>query len=244
MEFTYDAYEDMLCLLQKNGYHVSNYHNWWKQKKCVILRHDIDNDIEKAILMAELEAKNNVSSTYFVMVTSDFYNIFSQKNTDAIRNIKSLGHNIGLHFDEMAYHNIYENIGEMREKVLLETGVLEKILGEKIEAVSMHRPSRATLEANITIPGLINSYSRTFFEKFKYLSDSRRNWRESVLDVIKSNEYDRLHILTHAFWYNEENVSLHESVKSFVNSANMQRYEKYNDNITDLQDILLKTEVN
>lgn len=46
----------------------------------------------------------------------------------------------------------------------------------------------AELEADLQIPGIMNSYGRTFFHDFKYLSD--RRWREPVLDIIRSEEYD------------------------------------------------------
>lgn len=102
----------------------------------------------------------------------------------------------------------------------------------------MHRPSKATLEADLQIPGIVNSYGRTFFHDFKYLSDSRRRWREPVLDIIRSGEYDRLHILTHAFWYHGGEESISETVGSFIRSANRERYAQMRDNITDLASIL------
>ena len=53
---------------------------------------------------------------------------------------------------------------------------------------------------------MINSYGQTFFHDFKYLSDSRRRWREPVEEIIRSGTYDRLHILTHAFWYHKQRI--------------------------------------
>lgn len=60
--------------------------------KSVIIRHDIDLQIEKAVKMAEIEHDMNVSSTYFVLVSSNFYNIFSKRNEDYLRRICDLGH--------------------------------------------------------------------------------------------------------------------------------------------------------
>lgn len=107
----------------------------------------------------------------------------------------------------------------------------------------MHRPSRETLEADYAFPGIVNSYGKTFFRDFKYLSDSRRRWREPVLDIIRSGEFDRLHILTHAFWYHEAEEDISRAVGNFVRSANRERYWQMMENITDLPSILREEDV-
>ena len=63
----------------------------------------------------------------------------------------------------------------------------------------MHRPSRWVLEADLKIPGMVNSYGKEFFQDFKYVSDSRMRWREDVMKYAIEKAYPRLHILTHAF---------------------------------------------
>lgn len=57
MKFTYQSYIDLLSKLQLHGYHIAGYDNWEDYDRCVILRHDIDNDIKKAINLATLERK-------------------------------------------------------------------------------------------------------------------------------------------------------------------------------------------
>lgn len=79
-DFSYDFYRDLLELLSQNKYKVVNYDIWKDYEKCVILRHDIDNDIAKAAKLAEIEYECGVQSTYFVLVTSNFYNVFSLSN--------------------------------------------------------------------------------------------------------------------------------------------------------------------
>ncbi len=116
-------------------------------------------------------------------------------------------------------------------------------VGTQVSAVSMHRPSRAILDADIHIPDMINSYGKKFFREFKYLSDSRRHWREPVEEIIDSAEYDRLHILTHPFWYSEKEYDMHRAVAGFINSGNLQRYQQMERNITDLESIMGREEV-
>ena len=89
---------------------------------------------------------------------------------------------------------------------------------------------------------MVNSYGRTFFHDFKYLSDSRRRWREPVEEIIRSGDYNRLHILTHAFWYHEQEETLRETVGQFIRSAGGERYRQLRENITDLESILREEE--
>lgn len=43
-------------------------------------------------------------------------------------------------------------------------------------------------------------------------------------DIIQSGEHDRLHILTHAFWYHEVEENISQTVGAFIRSANRERY--------------------
>lgn len=234
MHFTHDSYINLLQLLKKNDYHDSDYTNWMQFEKSVILRHDIDFSIEKSLTLAEIENKYGVKSTYFVLLTTDFYNVFSKKNINLISSIIKMGHEIGLHFDE----TVYDSNDTIEDKIVRECEILSEAIGYPVKVVSMHRPSKDILNRNISIPGIINSYSDIYFRNFKYLSDSRRNWKENVEEIIKSDKYNRLHILTHAFWYNEKELSIYESVSNFIDDANNDRYSSMSDNITDLESIL------
>ena len=175
MTFTYDAYAELIRLLMSHNYKIATYYDWEQYDKCVILRHDIDFSLEKALPMAELENKLGVKSTYFVLVTSDFYNVFSKNSRQQLKRIMSLGHEIGLHYDEVCYDGL-----DIVSNIIKECNVLETAIDSKVRTVSMHRPSRDTLEKNITIDNVVNSYSNLFFKEFKYLSDSRKHWKEPV----------------------------------------------------------------
>ncbi len=242
MEFTYQAYRDLLALLRAGGYVFCNYHNYINHPRCVILRHDIDQSVEKALDLARLEAEEGVLSTYFVLLTGDLYNAASRRSRKLLEEIQNLGHGIGLHFDETAYEKSLTP-EEMIGKIQQECGQLSALLDTPVSTVSMHRPSKETLEADLQIPGIVNSYGKTFFRDFKYLSDSRRRWREPVLEIVGSGHFDRLHILTHAIWYHEREESIAETLEDFVRSAGQERYRQLEENITNLAIILKKEEV-
>lgn len=242
MHFTYEAYRDLLSLLRKQGYAFETYHTWQEIPRCVILRHDIDTCLSQAVKLAEVEAEEGVQSTWFVLLRTDFYNVFSRSGREALDRIRSLGHEIGLHFDEASYVPALTP-EELPGRAVKEAELLSALLETPITTVSMHRPSKATLEADYHIPGLVNSYGKTFFHDFKYLSDSRRRWREPVEEIIRSGEHDRLHILTHAFWYHETEENLSRTVGGFIRAATEERCRLMAENITDLSSILQESEV-
>lgn len=241
MAFNYESYCNMIYLLQEKGYSFSDYENWENYDKCVILRHDVDTSLEKAVELAEIEAKINVHSYYFILLTTDFYNAASMKGQQAVHRILELGHKVGLHFDETLYNS--ENMDALTAAVKHESGILSGICNTEISAVSMHRPSKNMIAKNFEVPGLINVYGNTFFNEFKYVSDSRRNWREPVLDIIDSEKYNRLHILTHPFWYGKEDRDITQTVRTFVNNANRERYFTFKNNITCIEDIMKESEI-
>lgn len=237
--FTFQGYSNLIDVLKELQYDFVDYHDYTKSSRCVILRHDLDNSIEKAVTIADLEHERGVKATYFTLLRTDFYNPASKNGLSGLKKILSLGHEIGLHFDEMAY----DELDDVEDAIKYEAGILSDILGAPITTVSMHRPSQKTLDANYDLNPMVNSYSKTFFNDFKYLSDSRRRWREPVLDIIKSGQYDRLHILTHPIWYQEHEESIHDTIKRFVTNANKERYYQEAENIKDIQSILDISEI-
>ena len=143
--------------------------------------------LHKALTFARLENRISIRSTYFVLLSSNFYNVFSKESGDILREISTLGHKIGLHFDEKRYP--IENQEDLRRFVDYESGILSDALNIDIDVVSMHRPSKWILENDVHLEGLINSYSKMFLHEFKYLSDSRMRWREDVLEIVTSKRF-------------------------------------------------------
>lgn len=236
MEFTYKAYRSLIELLKKHGYQFISYNDCNQEGNVVIFRHDIDNSLEKALEIAKIEQEYNIKSTYFVLLSTDFYNIFSKRSNAILKEITRLGHDVGLHFDETRYE--IGHVDDLEHYINYEKAILEAALGSEINCVSMHRPSRWILDNDIQFKNMINSYSKVFFNDYKYLSDSRMHWREDVLKIIASNDFEKLHILTHPFWYSDTTETIKDKVSSFIENASKERYHQMRDNIRDLEEIL------
>lgn len=238
MKFTYNAYEKLINKMKGERYRIVNYHNYDSYEKVAILRHDVDFDLKKAVEFARFERKIGVSSTYFILLTSNFYNILSKDSKDMIEEILKNGHEIGLHFDEVRYEDrVKESLG-LEKLIKSEMDLLAKILNYPITCVSMHRPSLSTLKANYQIEGVVNSYSEEFFRKFKYVSDSRMHWRENIEKIVEENQYKALHVLTHPFWYNFEEKEQKRIVLEFITKAQKERTLYLKENITNLDEII------
>lgn len=241
MDFTYKDYINLINLLKQKNYEFTDYNSYKNIRKSVIFRHDVDNSLEKALEVARIEKENSVNSTFFVLLSTDFYNVFSKKSDSIIKEILNYGHKIGLHFDEKKY--AIKSKEELENYIEFEKNILEVVFDIVVDAVSMHRPSKWILENDIQFKNVINSYSKEFLHQFKYLSDSRMYWREDVLKIIESRQYEKLHILTHPIWYAEHRGDIKERVSDFVKGANKDRYYQMKDNIKDIDEIVREGEI-
>jgi hypothetical protein len=61
------------------------------------LRHDIDDRLESALVLAELEHQRGLRATYFVLHTARYYN--SPRLLPALQRLQELGHEVGFHND-------------------------------------------------------------------------------------------------------------------------------------------------
>ena len=229
LDFTYDSYIKLLTLIKQHGYVFSDYKNFNSHNKCIIMRHDVDFSVKRALEIAKIESDNNVSSTFFIMLTSDFYNAFSPSNRKCIFSILERGHQIGVHFDP----NVYDNRGDLLVRDLLkEIRTFEMYYGISTNSISFHRPPKEMVGKNLIIPGMVNAYGEEIFSKVKYVSDSRRYWREPIELYLEEERYPKIHILTHPFWYEKyDRGSIEASLKVFINEAQSERKQGLENNI-------------
>ena len=92
----------LLRPLEAGGYGFARYGER-PSGRHVLWRHDVDVSMHRAARLAEIEAERGVVATYFVNPRSVFYNLLEPEIEVLLRRIRSLGHEIGLHFDAGAY---------------------------------------------------------------------------------------------------------------------------------------------
>lgn len=244
MRFTYSWYKELLKKIKDSDYGMADFINWREYDKSIILRHDIDMNLASAVEIAKIEQKvlgTSNSATYFILVSTNFYNIFSKESRNYIQEIIKCGGEIGLHFDETQYGIFSEQ--DLVQQILKEKNILENVVEQEVKVVSMHRPSKKILSNEITLKGMINAYANTYLRDMKYVSDSRRNWREDIDNIISSGEYERVCILTHPIWYRESEDSLRKTIwRQIVQGAEDRCYALKN-NISDFNSVVAEQEL-
>jgi len=227
-EFTYDSYLKMLSELKKSGYSLVRFQDADKSSDVprAILRHDVDVSPIKALEMARIEHDSGVRSTYFVMVSSSFYNALAKENEEAILEIEHLGHEIGLHFDVSKYNGVSHRL--LIEAISRELNILSTVIRKKVKSLSWHIPDKDLLGQHIAFldrNGVKNAYDPEFFYGYRYFSDSMMRWRDYP-ERLDPEKEPLLQILTHPVWYQEcENgtdVELLQKILEVKDAANAQ----------------------
>jgi len=200
-DFTLRAYQVMIEALMARNYAVRGYAGAEASNRHLILRHDVDFDLDAAIGMAETEAKQGWRATYFVLLRTEFYNPLSQAGTAAVRQLINLGHDVGLHFDASLYAG--DEAG-LISAVKSESATLEQISDAPVTCFSLHRPHPDMLDNGFEVDGLINAYAPRYFRDFGYCSDSRGAWHHGhPLDHAAVKQGSALQLLTHPIWWIE-----------------------------------------
>ena len=215
--FTYKHYSDTLNDIKKT-HKFSSYRNC--STNDVILRHDVDTSLVAALKLAKIENKLDVTSTFFLYFSSEFYNSFGEKSSQIIKQILELGHKIGLHYSE---DFILENNLEPSSTIKKEIDFFEYHYDTVIEAVAAHEANTYPPSMKISLPnGVENAYSEKFVKERKYLSDSAMYWREGCF-CQHFTHYDKLQILIHPMWWNENKKTRLEIMDLFINGE----YDQY-----------------
>ena len=150
--FTLDHYRELLHAARAGGYRFAHF-DQPPQRGDLLLRHDVDLSLDAALRMAELEAEEGASATYFLMTESVFYNLASTEGVAAAARLRELGHRVGL-------HAVYPNA----------------TLDERFDpVVAWHNPDPEYMTAPIA--GAVNVMQEGYFDPPTYRSDSNQRWR-------------------------------------------------------------------
>ncbi len=201
--FTHQEYEALLKLTAKHLPFVS-FKDYQTSKKGVFWRHDLDMSVDAALVLAQIEARCGLKSTYFLQMHSHYYNLFEPETTASVRQIIGLGHSIGVHFDAGAYPQPSAD-KEWITQITHEKNFLENYFNAPIHAFSFHNPTAKQIEYGEDVAGMVNTYNRYFRKEVVYLSDSRGKWNDkTVSELMKQNNPPQLlHVLTHPEWWTE-----------------------------------------
>jgi folate-dependent phosphoribosylglycinamide formyltransferase PurN len=204
-QFTEVAFRDILRQLKRGGYRFAGYGDT-SDDRHVLWRHDVDFSMHRAARLAEIEAEEGVTATYFLNPRSAFYNLLEPEIERLTHRICAAGHRIGLHFDGGACESNIWTLETLDASVVRERLLLETILGAPVGAVSWHNPDLSNLLTfdGAMMGGVVNAYGARIRSDYTYASDSNGYWRFEPMGDVIARGHARLHLLSHPEWWTAE----------------------------------------
>ena len=166
-------YRELLDAAKAGGYRFATFEAEPRPGE-VLLRHDVDLSLEAALELARLEHEAGARATYFLMKESVFYNLDSELGRETLRELRSLGHAVGL-------HGVYPRASR----------------DDRFDAVlAWHNPDPEYVHEPVS--GFVNVMQPPWFTKGKYRSDSNQHWREGCPhEELREGTFEWLQLLTH-----------------------------------------------
>jgi hypothetical protein len=232
-DFTENSYRELLSLA-KRSYRFIHYEEYKEKGKVVLWRHDLDLSPQRALSLAKIEREEGISATYLVNLHQEFYNALEREVTTIIKEILSMGHALGLHFDPLYYNLAIADEKNFVKFLTLEREMLEAIFQKPVGVFSLHNPD---VSGSITIEGsekagMINTYSRYLITHYGYYSDSNGYWRFRPLrEVLQEAREERLQILTHAGWWTAEAMSPRERIARCIEGRARKLHRTYDEDL-------------
>ncbi len=103
MDFTLKTYYRFLSTFKANGYNFQSYKDFISlpKQKTIILRHDVDKLPQNSLITSKIEHNLGISGTYYFRTHKCSW------NKEIIKEIASLGHEIGYHYENLSTCNGY-----------------------------------------------------------------------------------------------------------------------------------------
>lgn len=200
-EFSLLGYHNLIQSFIEAGYVTRLFEDLDQNKSHVVLRHDVDFSLKAAVDVARVEADLGVSSHFYVLLRTEFYNLCSPKDWENVRALTDLGHNVGLHFDASLYD---QQAGKLEAAAARECDILEAIIGQDVTSISFHRPAKTLLGIDQKLAGRQHAYEPQFFSDIAYVADSRGLFRYGhPLCHVAFKARKAMQLLIHPIWWPE-----------------------------------------
>jgi hypothetical protein len=190
--FDLEHYRELLRAAGAGGYRFA-FFDHEPQEGDLFLRHDVDLSLEAARELSAFERDRGVGATYFLMVSSVFYNLASVEGRATIAQLRADGHRVGLHAD-------FPTLG----------------LDERFDpVVAWHNPEPEWM--GTALEGAVNVMRAPWFSPETYRSDSNQRWRNGCPHgEIEAGAFPWLHLLIHPEIWVYPGDSMRETMHSML----------------------------
>ncbi len=209
--FTLNYYEYLLKSFPK----ILRVRDYPNHDNGIILRHDVDLSIDLAYEFSRIEKRNSIVSTYYILMTSDLYNPFSNESKKIIKNMLEEGFEIGLHFDPTEYGDVSDSI--LEKHFVNEVEIFKSFFDCKVYSYSLHNPSIHGKYPNFT--NYISVYGSGIFSDDCYISDSVFSFRGKDLPKFcEKSKHQLIQFVTHpAQYFSNGKVSYEKQINYIIN---------------------------
>ena len=192
--FDLTHYRELLNAAKVGGYRFATFEAE-PEAGDILVRHDIDLSLEAAVELGRIEHESGARATYFLMTESVFYNLDSGPGREALRELRSLGHAVGL-------HAVYPRVSR----------------DDRFDAaLAWHNPDPGYVHDAVS--GFVNVMQPPWFTKGKYRSDSNQHWREGCPhDELRASTFEWLQLLIHPEIWVYDGQSMAETMQSFLDA--------------------------
>jgi hypothetical protein len=99
LDFTIKTYRRLLDGLIHHGYVFQTFAEFLEkpENRCIILRHDVEARYGNALILAKIQHEAGIKGTYYFRFLPDHLDF------EIIKEIASLGHEIGYHYDDLSH---------------------------------------------------------------------------------------------------------------------------------------------
>ena len=211
MDFTIDVYKCLLGKLKASNYPFYTFSNYLMNKRNtgIILRHDVDLLPKNSIAFAQIQIDMGIKGTYYFRAVPESW------DENIIKEIASLGHEVGYHYETMDTAN--GDIEKAWDEFRYNLENLRKLCD--VKTICMHGSPRSKYDNrelwskyDYRSVGLIGEpYFDINFDDFFYLTDTGRRWdgwKTSVRDKVAQQEK-----------WNKEGLVFH-STNDIISAAN------------------------
>jgi hypothetical protein len=208
--FELDNYRALLRAIKTGGYRFA-FFEAPPAAGDLFLRHDVDLSPRAALAMGEVEAEENVQSTFFLMTRSTFYNLDSCDGVHALTRLRELGHRVG-------HHAVHPQVD----------------LDERFDRlVAWHNPEPEFMDTEIS--DAVNVMRPPFFDHDHYRSDSNQDWRgASPQERLERGDYEWLQLLIHPEIWVYPGDTMRETMEAFLDADRAARREQLRSDRIDL----------
>jgi hypothetical protein len=226
-----DLYIDFLETAKQKGFAFVRFQDFLGSPslppRYIALRHDIDFAPVHSLQMAQLEHEAGIRSTFFVLVDNQFYSPLRAEIIRQIREIHSLGHEIGLHF---AVSSSVDS--DISKEVVFRLKILSAIADTAVQSFSQHDPVNAGF-VKVTLPPdhheCVDVSQVIRDHDLLYVSDSAMMWRRHTFHTAL-DEGRNLCLLAHPHsWLHTQNdyVAMIREFESVEVKAVSDRYDTF-----------------